>query len=100
MFFVNPHPNTKRSDEARRRNGSPMTRILYFGMLAERTGTAQETLDAMPATVTALRAELLRRHPSLQGLSFRFAVDQQLAGDNTPIAPGAEVALLPPFAGG
>jgi len=77
-----------------------MTRILYFGMLAERTGAAQETLDTTPTTVAALRDALLLRHPSLQELSFRFAVDQQLADEDTTIAPGAEVALLPPFAGG
>jgi sulfur-carrier protein len=77
-----------------------MIKILYFGMLAERTGMTEETLDRTPGTVAALCAELLLRHPLLHGLSFRCAVDQHLVDDSCPIAPGAEVALLPPFAGG
>ncbi|MBV6405647.1 MAG: MoaD/ThiS family protein [Flavobacteriales bacterium] len=77
-----------------------MNRILYFGLLAETTGTAEERLDTAPATVADLRAELLRRHPALQGLSFRIAVDLQLVDDHSMLPDGAEVALLPPFAGG
>lgn len=77
-----------------------MSRILFFGMLAERTGIAEMALEQAPGTVAELRAELLRRHPALQGLSFRIAVGQELADEASPIPPGAEVALLPPFAGG
>ncbi len=77
-----------------------MNRILYFGLLAETTGTTEERLEASPATVAGLRAELLRRHPALQGLSFRIAVDRQLVDETAALPPDAEVALLPPFAGG
>lgn len=78
-----------------------MNTIRYFGMLAERIGLDEETVGSDgPRTVDDLRAELHRRHPALLGLSFRIAVDRELATDQAIVPPGAEVALLPPFAGG
>lgn len=77
-----------------------MNTIRYFGMLAERIGLDEETVALAGSTVAALRAELHERHPVLIGLSFRIAVDHELAADQAIVPIGAEVALLPPFAGG
>jgi MoaE-MoaD fusion protein len=51
------------------------------------------------ADVLALLAE---RHPALRALlpHLRVAVDQEFAGPTAPVRGGAEVALIPPVAGG
>jgi molybdopterin synthase sulfur carrier subunit len=75
--------------------------ILYFGMLAECTGQHMEIWDLdEKITVQELTQALLEKYPVLRDRKFRVAVNQQLADTQTPVLPGAEVALLPPFAGG
>ena len=75
--------------------------IRYFGQLAEHTGRDEEPLE-LPGnyTVAELRAHLQQRHPALAGALYRVAVGTRLATDADPVPSGAEVALLPPFAGG
>ncbi len=77
-------------------------RVLYFAAAREGAGTAAETLEAVPATVGALRAALAAAHPGLARVlpRCRIAVEQEFAGDDTPLRDGAEVALVPPVAGG
>jgi len=75
--------------------------VRYFAAARERAGVSTEQL----AHVTPLQAlidELVRRHPSLQPLlpHLRFAVNQELASPDSPVPDGAEVALIPPVAGG
>ena len=75
--------------------------ILYFGMLAEATGHPSETWEATdPLSVGQLRDQLLQKYPVLRDRKFQVAVNQQIADPATPINTNAEVALLPPFAGG
>ncbi|HEV7347883.1 MoaD/ThiS family protein [Telluribacter sp.] len=75
--------------------------ILYFGMLAEATGHPSETWEVTdPLSVGQLREQLLQKYPSLRDRKFQLAVNQQVADPATPIDTNAEVALLPPFAGG
>ncbi|HXX30608.1 MAG TPA: molybdenum cofactor biosynthesis protein MoaE [Myxococcaceae bacterium] len=78
--------------------------VLYFAAARERAGLAEERLAglAAPATVRALLAELSARHPSLVPLlpHLRVAVNQTFAGLDEPVPEGAEVALIPPVAGG
>jgi molybdopterin converting factor subunit 1 len=64
-----------------------------------------DALDvALPAgaTVADLRARLAADRPALRPLLPRaaVAVNEDFAGDETPIPPGAEVALIPPVSGG
>ncbi|MGI5863980.1 MAG: molybdopterin converting factor subunit 1 [Myxococcales bacterium] len=77
--------------------------VLYFASARESAGMASESLrlDA-PATVQALRGALVARHAALGSLlpRLRFAVNQQMATDETPLNNGDEVALIPPVAGG
>jgi molybdopterin converting factor small subunit len=53
------------------------------------------------ASVAELRAVLAGR-PGLARISevASFLVDGQQAGEDTPLSAGAEVDVLPPFAGG
>lgn len=75
--------------------------LLFFGMLADLVGqpASQYELEA-PITVGELRAQLLLRYPSLRERTFQIALNQDLVADDTALVHGAEVALLPPFAGG
>ncbi len=81
--------------------------VLYFARLREALGLDRETLDlpANVATVGALRAWLIDRGaPWAEAFTeikrIRTAVAQQMAGDDTPLAEGAEVAFFPPVTGG
>jgi molybdopterin converting factor subunit 1 len=54
------------------------------------------------ATVGELRRRLAEKIPALAGLLARsaLAVNDEFAGDDVPLVPDAEVALLPPVSGG
>ena len=78
-------------------------RILYFAAARERAGCPEETLELSGApSVRDVLAELVRRHPGLERVSphLRVAVDQTFAGLDQPVPDGAELALIPPVAGG
>ena len=70
-------------------------------MIAEAIGNPIETWHALdPLTVGELKDQLLGKYPVLRDRKFQIAVNQQIADETFPIPPLAEVALLPPFAGG
>ncbi len=82
------------------------TRVLYFAGLRERVGQAAEEL-VLPAaidTVGKLRAHLAERGANWDALgagnSVRAAVNQRMAGAETAIGEGDEVAFFPPVTGG
>jgi MoaE-MoaD fusion protein len=76
--------------------------VLYFAAARDAAGAARETLELPPTTVAGLRRELAARHPGLERVlsRCRLAVDQELAEDADPVPDGAEVAVIPPVAGG
>jgi len=76
--------------------------VLYFAAAREAAGTAREALPAAPATVGELRRVLAEAHPPLARIlpRCRIAVNQAFAADDAPLPDGAEVALVPPVAGG
>jgi molybdopterin synthase catalytic subunit len=76
--------------------------ILYFAGARDAAGTAREVLADAPPTVGALRRALEAAHPSLARVlaRSRLAVDQEFAPDEAPLRDGAEVAVVPPVAGG
>jgi molybdopterin converting factor small subunit len=70
-------------------------------MLAEKAGTAHEQIvHRNGGTLADLRQMLLHLHPGLNGVEFRMALNRNLGHEAARWAPGDEVALLPPFAGG
>jgi molybdopterin synthase sulfur carrier subunit len=76
-------------------------RIQYFGMLAEITGQAAQQLTAADSlTVGLLRTQVEELYPEMRGRKYKVAVNLQISEDHTPIDANAEIALLPPFAGG
>src|SRR5512140_1586138 len=76
--------------------------VLYFAGARDAAGTSRETLARAPATVGELRRALAAAHPRLAAIleRCRIAVDQEFADDAAPLRDGAEVAVVPPVAGG
>ena len=73
--------------------------VLYFAAARERAGTAQETVEWSGGPVRQL---LAAAHPELRPLlpHLRVAVNQEFTSLDAPVPEGAEVALVPPVAGG
>ncbi|MCY0996530.1 molybdopterin converting factor subunit 1 [Myxococcus sp. MISCRS1] len=77
--------------------------VLYFAAARERAGTARERVEVPEgATVEVVLQLLAAAHPGLAPLlpHLRVAVDQEFVGAEAPVRAGAEVALIPPVAGG
>ncbi len=74
--------------------------IKYFGMLAEATQCNEESMEITGFNVKELKDTLLKQYPDLKNKNFKIAVNHTLVDDKTTITNHAEVALLPPFAGG
>ncbi len=73
--------------------------VRYWAGAKRAAGVEQELLAA--ASVGELRSVLAAR-PELTALSTvaSFLVDGERAGDHTSLSDGAEIDVLPPFAGG
>lgn len=83
-----------------------MIKLLYFAGLREALGTAGEEL-ALPAGVSSVGA--LRDHVAARGepwaalsrtRNLRAAVNQMMAGPESEVRDGDEVAFFPPVTGG
>ncbi len=77
--------------------------VLYFAILRERVGRERESLELPDgADVRTARAAIVARHPGIESLLPRVqtAVNRVMAKDETALADGDEIALLPPVAGG
>lgn len=74
----------------------------YFGMIAEKTATTKEILNAgnNPLSVEDLNHLLFNKYPALKEMNYKIAVNQTLADDSLLLNENDEIALLPPFAGG
>jgi molybdopterin converting factor small subunit len=77
----------------------PSVTVRYWAGAQRAAGVEQETLSA--SSVGELR-ELLRGRPGLDRVAdvASFLVDGQQAGEDARLHEGAEVDVLPPFAGG
>jgi len=77
--------------------------LLLFAAAKEIAGShhLELALDE-PCTVGHLKAALVADCPDLSALTKRsaFSVDHAYANDQTEIALGAEVAMIPPVSGG
>ena len=84
-----------------------MVRVLYFAMLRERMGRAEESFPLPPgvATLGALAAWLHARDANgasafAPGNPVRAAVNQDFATPDAPVRDGDEIAFFPPVTGG
>lgn len=74
-------------------------KVLLFGILAEKAGSAVMELEDV-SSLDELKKHISENHPSFAGYKYRISVNQSLADEDISLADGDEVALLPPFAGG
>jgi molybdopterin synthase sulfur carrier subunit len=81
--------------------------VLYFAWLREAVGRDREAVELPPEVVTvgALRQWLVDRgSPWTEAFTgirrIRAAVAQDMAGEETLLTEGAEVAFFPPVTGG
>ncbi len=76
-------------------------RVQYFAMLREQARLSEETVATAAANPADLFEELRLRHGfSLAAAQVRVAVDGEFAAWDAPLADGACVVFVPPFAGG
>ena len=82
-------------------------RLRYFARLRETFGTSGEevVVPGEVCDIAALCAWLRSRGgvwatELAPGRAYRVALDQQMAGEQTRLREGAEVALFPPVTGG
>jgi len=76
--------------------------VRYFAAAKDAVGHADERLDVDEgATVADIRA-LLQGNPALAKVlkRSRLAVDQRFVDESSVVVAGAEVAVIPPVAGG
>ena len=81
-----------------------MAKVLMLGRLRDVAGWRERTLDDPPATLSALRALLGAEDPALgealAGRGVQAALNKALTREDAAIAPGDEIAFLPPMSGG
>lgn len=77
-------------------------KVLTFGIARDICGNATLQLE-VPENATAgqVKQLLTEQYPSLGQLkSFLLAVNEEYADPHTLIAPGDEIAVIPPVSGG
>jgi molybdopterin converting factor subunit 1 len=77
--------------------------VRYFAAARDVVGKDDEAVPVDgPTTVAALRSRLVERHPALLGVlrQSRLAVNERFAAEDDVVAPDADVAVIPPVAGG
>jgi len=83
-----------------------MIRLLYFASLREAVGQSAESLE-LPVDIRDIAA--LKTLLAARGGAWKTAfetgrllasVNQQMAGDDHPVADGDEIAFFPPVTGG
>ncbi|MGE0561859.1 MAG: MoaD/ThiS family protein [Flavobacteriales bacterium] len=77
-------------------------KVKYFGMLAETVGYQEDEIQIASSqiSVVELTEEIIKKHPKLNTMNFKVAVNQSVVNNNLIITENDEIALLPPFAGG
>ena len=80
-------------------------KVLYFSSLQDLVGASEieETLaEGRAWTLADLLETLFERHPKLRDWDGRLllAINQEWAERDQPLAPGDEVAIMPPVQGG
>ncbi|MBI5598793.1 MAG: MoaD/ThiS family protein [Deltaproteobacteria bacterium] len=79
-----------------------MIRVLFFGMLAGKTGCREFSLD-MKKPQAPLKEVMEALHARFSGLPrapYMTAINEEQAEASSVVKDGDEVAIMPPFSGG
>lgn len=74
-------------------------KVLIFGQLTDITGVSEVHLNDVSDRDELIEI-LNRQFPGLEDSKFAIAIDKKVVVQNTSLADGCIVALLPPFSGG
>jgi molybdopterin converting factor small subunit len=74
-------------------------KVLFFGVLAEVTGTSCKHYPVVN-TMKDLRQSIIEDFPEIVHYNYRIALNNDLIDGEPSLRSGDEVAFLPPFAGG
>lgn len=75
--------------------------IRYFAMFREQAGRDEETVSLDAATAGDVFRALADRHGSTEPVAHcKVAINDEMAGWDSPVADGDTVLLFPPVAGG
>ena len=77
--------------------------VRYFAAARDAAGVDVDVIGIdEPVAVGALRALLVERRPTLARVlrQSRLAVNERFVADDAVVAAGADVAVIPPVAGG
>ncbi len=74
-------------------------RVLFFGVLAEITGTSLKTYRGVKS-LGDLRIRIQDDFPEIVHYSYRISVNSEITDEDPLLSNGDEIALMPPFAGG
>lgn len=77
-----------------------MITVHYFAGVRELTGMEKENFSFSGKTVGQLKQQLIQKYPSIQESAMQFAVNEEYALPEDPLAAGDVVALIPPVSGG
>jgi MoaE-MoaD fusion protein len=78
-------------------------KVLFFGVLKDIVGTAEDTIEVAPdATLASVFADYVDRFETLRNKrpSILFAKNRDFATGETGLAENDEIAFLPPVSGG
>lgn len=85
----------------RRSGGRKHIQVRYFAMLREQAGCGEERVETRASTLAALYEELRARHGfAVPARRLQVAVNDDFVPWDSPLAAGARVVFIPPFAGG
>lgn len=77
--------------------------VRYWAAARAAAGVESQTISvAVPTTVGAVVEAAVAAHPALERVArvATFLLDGRSVGRDAPVAPGASLEVLPPFAGG
>ena len=76
-------------------------KVRYFALFREQTGCASESINFSDGTAAELFQLMAEKHSGLKTEAAALvAINDEMAGWETPLADGDEVLFFPPVAGG
>lgn len=73
--------------------------VLFFGVLADITGTGRKQYKDV-TSFSDLKYRIEDEFPEIVHYTFRIALNNELVNEEPLLKDGDEIAYLPPFAGG